>query len=426
MINASGMNTFWYRLLLADGKTKRGFVRLAVERDFSARIWLERQHDGVVLALQRLPKWIAGTQELISRPFREHVSHEDLAGFLRDLALMVGSGVPMLEALRTIAAEGEMGEQPRLVGLSKSLLDDLNAGSSVSDAFSRHPDVFPESVRNLVIIGDKSGKLDKMLLEAANHIERLMRINQDIRTALIYPTFVFATIFAVALFWIYYVVPNMAQLFKQLHAKLPPITLALVSFADWMGKHVILGLVMIALIIIAFLLAKKHIPGMRPAMYNLGHRLPIVRTLLRSAGLAHLTEHLALLIRAGVDVVTSLDILGRATGNPYYQSRIIAVRERVLRGEKVAPAMRQTGGFPALVTRMVAVGEESGSLDKQLHHLAAEYRNRLNSLVASLGEIIKPAIIILAGAIFLFLIVALLLPIYDLVRQTVATSMTGG
>ena len=130
-------------------------------------------------------------------------------------------------------------------------------------------------------------------------------------------------------------------------------------------------------------------------------------------------------IRAGVDVVTSLDILGRATTNPYYQTRIVAVRERVMRGEKIAPAMRQTGGFPVLVTRMVAVGEESGSLDKQLHHLASEYRNRLNTLVASLGEIIKPAIIIIAGGVFIFLIVALLLPVYDLIRQTVSTSMTG-
>lgn len=422
----STMHTYWYHLLLPDGSSKRGLIRLAVERDFSARIWLERQHDAVVLALQRLPNWAAGTQEFLLRPFRESVSHEDLAGFLRDLALMVGAGVPILEALRTIEAEGEMGEQRRLVGLSKSLLDDLNAGAAVSEAFARHSDVFPETVRNLVAIGEKSGTLDKMLLEGSSHIERLMRINQDIRTALIYPAFVFSTIFAVALFWIYYVVPNMAQLFKQLHAKLPPVTLLLVTFADWMTRYVFVALAIVVTLVVAFILAKKHLPGVRPFLYNLGHKVPIVRTLLRSSGLAHLTEHLALLIRAGVDVVTSLDILGRATTNAFYQTRILAVRERVARGEHIAPAMRQTGGFPALVTRMVAVGEESGTLDKQLQHLASEYRNRLNSLVASLGEIIKPAIIIVAGGVFLFLIVALLLPIYDLVRQTVATSMTGG
>ena len=113
----------------------------------------------MVLTLQKLPDWLAGTQEVMSRPFRENVSLEDLAGFLRDLALMVGAGVPILEALLTIEAEGAMGEQPRLVGLSKSLLDDLNAGASVSEAFGRHTDVFPESVRNLVAIGEKSGKL---------------------------------------------------------------------------------------------------------------------------------------------------------------------------------------------------------------------------------------------------------------------------
>lgn len=423
---SAAMNTYFYRVLLPEGTVKRGIVRLAIDRDFSARLWLERQHDGVVLALYRLPAWLASVQEVAMRPFRQPVRREDLAGFLRDLALMTGAGVPMFDALRAIESEGEMGDQPRMAGLARRLLEDLNAGASVSDAFARHPDVFPESVRNLVAIGDRSGNMDRMLLEGATHVERMIQIGRNMRTALIYPAFVFATIVAVATFWIYNVVPNMAQLFKQLHAKLPPITVALVAFSDWVSRHGLLVLILLVGGSMAGWLAMKRIPGVRQAMHRLGHRLPISRLLMRSAGLANITEHLAILIRAGIDVVTSLDILARATSDTYYRSRIHALRERVARGERIAAAMRQVGGFPPMVTRMVAVGEESGSLDTQLHHLAGEYRQRLNTVVASLSEIFKPLVILVAGGLFLFLIVALLLPIYDLVRQTVTLSMHGG
>lgn len=422
----ANMNTYYYRVLQPEGTVTSGIIRLAIDRDFSARLWLERQHDGPVLMLYRLPSWLATAQSILLRPFRQPIRREDLAGFLRDLALMSNAGVPMLDALRAIESEGDLGNQPRLSRLARRLLDDLNAGASISDAFARHPDVFPESVRNLVSIGDRSGNMGRMLLEGADHVERLIQIGRDMRTALIYPAFVFASILAVATFWIYNVVPNMAQLFKQLHAKLPPITVGLLAFSDWVTHHGLLVLLILVGGSIALWLAISRIPGVRQFMHRLGHGLPISRVLMRSSGLASITEHLAILIRAGIDVVTSLDILARATSDTYYQVRIEAMRERVARGDRIAMAMRQVGGFPPMVTRMVAVGEESGNLDAQLQHLADEYRKRLNIVVSTLGEIIKPAVILIAGGLFLFLIVALLLPVYDLVRQTVTTSMQGG
>jgi type II secretory pathway component PulF len=155
------------------------------------------------------------------------------------------------------------------------------------------------------------------------------------------------------------------------------------------------------------------------------HRLQISRVLMTASGMAHISEHLALLVRAGIDFVGSLDILARSTGDRYYRWRLIKVRDAVARGEGIASAMRRTGGFPPMAVRMIAVGEESGSLDVQLTHLAQEYRKRLENVIRSLSEIIKPAIILLAGGLFIFLIVALLLPVYDLVRQSVQSSMGG-
>lgn len=419
------MNTYFYRVLNADGEVKRGFVRLGVERDFSARLWLEKHHGGVVLSMLRTPGWVASLQDMLARLFRQRVGRESLSGLLRDLALMTSGGLPMLDALRVLSLETADNDQPEVSATAKMLLGGLDGGSSVSDAFARHPDIFPETVRNLVRIGEATGSLDKVLLEAAEHVERITRIGRDVRTAMIYPVVVFLSIFAVGLFWVYYVIPNMAILFKQLHAKLPPITAGLVTFSNWLTAHLFLGIFLLVCLILAAIIVPQRVPGVKSFLYRLGHKLPVVRTLLRSAGLAYVTEHLALLIRSGVDVVSSFGILERSVTDTFYRQRITAIRERVARGDRIGLAMQQVGGFPTMVVRMISVGEESGSLDTQLRHLATEYRMRLNTLIANLGEVLKPAMILLAGGMFMFLIVALLLPVYDLVRQSVLAPMGG-
>jgi general secretion pathway protein F/type IV pilus assembly protein PilC len=417
------VHSYYYRVLLPHGAVQRGVMRLAVERELSARLRLEAQTDGTVLTLWRLPAGLASLVSGVGRLFRQRLRPEDVVGFLRDLGLMMSAGVPALEALRTLIDEGEHGDQPAVAELARHIRDDLNGGVGLTEAINRHPDVFPETVRNLVSIGEQSGTMDRMLRESAQHVERMIHIRRDIRTALIYPVFVFATILGVAGFWIYYVVPNMARLFKQLQAKLPPVTVALVDFADLVTTHLpalVLAVVVLAVLAVA---AFRRFERVQLATHTVLHRVPIVRNLLTSSGMAHITEHLAILVRAGLDLMASLHTLSRATKDRYYRVRLEQVAAAVGRGESVAQAMRRVGGFPAMAVRMVAVGEEAGSLDEQLHHLAEEYRKRLDVLVRSLAEIFKPVIILIAGGLFLFLIVALLLPIYDLVRQTVAQSL---
>lgn len=421
----SGLRTYYYRVLLPHGKVRSGLLRLAVERDHSARLRLENETDGTVLLLQRLPSLLSSTTDFLLRLGRAHVRTEDLAGFLRDLGLMLRAGVPAMEALSTLVEEGNATGNRAVSRIARRMKEDLNAGVTMAEAFARHPDIFPETVRNLVSIGDQSGTIDRMLGEAADHVERMLNIRRDIRTALIYPGFVFATIFAVAGFWIYYVVPNMARLFAQLNAKLPPVTLALVNFSNALVHHAPLVLAIALVVVFGTGFAVRRVPAVRLALHETLHRLPIARVLMTSSGMAHITEHLAILVRAGLDFVTCLNVLARATRDQHYQRRLISVRESVERGDGIAVSMRRVGGFPAMAVRMIAVGEESGSLDVQLTHLASEYRKRLEVLVKSLAEIIKPAVILMAGALFLFLIVALLLPVYDLVRQSVNQSLGG-
>lgn len=414
------MNVYYYRLLLSSGRVRSGIAQLAVEHDASARMWLEKNFDAVVLTLHRFPGWLAETQRSISHLIKPSIRPVELSGMLRDLAVMTSSGIPILEALRAVANEvGSHASNP--AKLARRLLEELDAGASLTDAFSRYPDAFPETVRNLVMIGDETGTMDRMLMEAADHIERISRMTADTRQALIYPAFVFSAIFAAGGFWIYYVIPNLADLFKQMNAKLPPLTVAVMAGSEWLIAHIAWILLGMAFAAFVFWVTWRYSRAFRRAIHYTLHKLPIARTIMYSSGLAFFTEYMSLLIRAGVDMVSSLQVMERAMRDEYYRDRIIAIRQVLERGDRVSSAMRQVGGFPSMMVRMIGVGEETGTLDSQFARLSAEYSLRLQRLITNLSEVIKPVVVLLAGGMFVFLIVALLLPVYDLVQQAITS-----
>ncbi|MDR1530161.1 MAG: type II secretion system F family protein [Burkholderiales bacterium] len=416
------MNTrlYYYRLLLADGRTKTGISWFMVERDFSAQLWLERRHKAVVLALYRFPGWLNNILRFLGDLFSPTINTEDLSGLLRDLSLMLRSGIPIIDGLRTIAAEVRFGTSSGTASVATLLYEELEGGATVSQVFARHPDLFPEIVCNLVDIGNESGTLDRMFMEASSHLERISSMRRNAKRALIYPIFVFSAIIGAAAFWLYYVIPNLSELFRQLHAKMPPLTLSVIRFSEWLSANITLSLLIFLAIFIVPWLVFKYSKRARVRLYSVGHRLPISGVLLRTSGMAFLTEHLALLIRAGLDMAQSLKILERATNDEYYKESLGGIRSVIERGERLSVAMRTTERFPPLALRMIAVGEDTGTLDEQLEHLAAEYRRRLDHLISSLSEIIKPAVIILAGFLFIFIVVVLLLPVYDLIQQSMA------
>lgn len=414
------MNVYYYRLLLSSGKITSGVAQLSVEKDASARLWLEKNFDAVVVTLYRLPGWLAETQRSLSQLFRPSIRPAELSGMLRDMGVMTGSGIPVLEALRAVAQEVGTGRTSNIANVSRLLLDDLDAGASISEAFARHPDVFPETICNLVMIGDETGSMDRMLLESAEHIERISRMKADTKQALIYPAFVFLAIFAAGGFWIYYVIPNLSNLFKQMNAKLPALTVAVLKVAEVLTAHFGTILILMAMAAVALWLTWRYSRRFRRFTHYALHKLPISRTIMYSSGLAFMTEYLALMVKAGVDMVSAIKVMERAMRDEYYLDRIIAIRQVLERGDRVSSAMRQVGGFPPMVVRMIGVGEDTGTLDQQLSRLSDEYSDRLERVIANLSEIIKPVVILLAGGMFILLIVALLLPVYDLVRQAMS------
>jgi type II secretory pathway component PulF len=414
------MNVFFFRVLLENGKHRTGLTRLSVSRDASARMWLEKNYGGTVLNLYRLPKWLTEVQRSVSDLVSPAIRPKELSGMLRDLGIMSSSGVPVLDAIRAVSEDVDTGAGNNVARVGMRLLEELDAGASISDAFNRQPDVFPETVRNLVLLGDETGSMDRMLLEAADHIERVAAMKADTKQALIYPAFVFAAIFGAAGFWIYYVIPNLLGLFTQMNAKLPWLTVVVLDVAAWLTIHFPMVCAGLVVSILGLWVGWRYSRIMRRTAYYLMHKLPVTRGIVVPSGLAFFSEYLSILIRAGLDMVSSLSILERAMRDEYYYDRIVAMRQVLEHGDRISVAMRQVGGFPPMMRRMISVGEDTGSLDKQLAYLAKEYSTRLQRVISTLSEIIKPLVVVFAGGMFAILIIALLLPIYDLVRQSMS------
>ncbi|MGI4779271.1 MAG: type II secretion system F family protein [Janthinobacterium lividum] len=413
---------YYYQVLMSTGRARRGLAAISVEMDASARLWLEKNLDGIVLQLYRLPSWASDLLQGGRRLFRGAIKPAELAGLLRDLAVMTSSGIPIFEAVKAVAEDEGSESGRRVERVCTQLLEDLNAGSALSVAFGRQPDVFPDTVRSLAEIGDATGTMHQMLMESASHLDRLISLKADARQAMIYPAFSFLAILGAGAFWISYVLPKLVGLFKQMNAKLPPLTVAVMAFSEWMNAHWLLVVSASVAILVVALAAWRNNLALRRRVMHLLHKTPIAKTLLVSSGLAFFAEYLSLLIRSGLDVIASLGILERSLQNIYYKERVASIRRFVERGDRISFAMRQVGGFPSMMVRMIAVGEDSGTLDRQLTYLSDEYSARLKRTVGMLAEVIKPVIVVIAGAVFLLLIVALLLPVYDLVRQTMSAA----
>jgi len=408
------MRCFYYRILLANGSTQWGVAKLAMLRPTSAQVYLEKRWRAVVISLRALPRWFNAAYDAYFTLTRRRISRADLAEFFRNLAVMLGGGVPILSAMEELATDAEAGPTAVLAG---DLLESLRSGASLTESLQRHADLVPETVRNLARIGETSGTLDTTLGHAADHLYRLVRITRDSKRALIYPAFVFAAIFTAAMFWIYYVVPNIADLFRQMRVDLPVLTTTVVAFAEYVNGHFLLFSLLLAGLVGGSVLLVKHNQRVRYQVHKLGYHLPVSRLLVRASALAFITEYLSLLLASGVNIAHSLDVLQRSLSNEVYRRKIRQVRSGVLRGNSLTDEMRAAGIFPGFVLRMVSVGEQTGSLDKQLAYLAAEYRRRFEHVVASIGEIIQPVTMLIAGGLFILMVASLFLPVYQLIGQ---------
>jgi len=405
----------FYRVLPEQGRVRSGLSKLPVTDFSNAHPLVERREQAVVLRLYVLPMLLVPLFDGLALFLRRSIPLTLLAEFLHSLGLMLRSGLPVDMALKDLREDAT---HPALKALTADLLNGVRAGNSLSSRLSFYPHQVPATVRHLVDIGERSGNLDRVLMDASEHLGRITALRQDVSRALIYPFFVVATIVVAALFCVYYVLPDLADMFRQMGAHLPPLTQSVMSGVYWIRELLAAYgyWILAALLLVPVILSRSQ--RVRAGFYWLAYRLPISRTLVRTSAMAFISEYLALLVAAGINLLDGLAILEAAIRNEVYRNAIRQAREGVQRGNTLSRELERSGVFSPLMIRLINVGEQSGNLDGQLRTLADEYRRRLNHLVATLAEVIKPAVLLLAGALFIFVVVVFLLPVYELIAQS--------
>lgn len=339
------------------------------------------------------------------------ITSGDITVFTRQLATMIESGIPLVQAF-DIVAKGQPNK--RLKDLIETIKHDVETGLTLAEALMKHPTYFNELFCNLVDAGEKSGSLDIMLNKVATYKEKIETIKKKIKKALTYPMAVIAVAFIVTAGLLIFVVPQFESLFKGFGADLPAMTKAVVHMSRFVQSYwyVILGALMAG--IATFIYFKNHSPHFAHHVDRILLKLPIVGPIIEKAAIARFARTLSITFAAGLPLVEALKSVAGATGNIIFSVATEHVRGEVSTGQQMNKAMENTHLFPNMVIQMVAIGEESGALEKMLAKVADFYEEDVDNAVDSLSSLLEPLIMSILGILVGGLVVAMYLPIFKL------------
>ncbi|WP_108470814.1 type II secretion system F family protein [Rhodanobacter thiooxydans] len=335
----------------------------------------------------------------------------DVAIFSRQIATMMASGVPMIQAF-DIIADGQ--KNIRFKNVLLDVKQNIEGGASLHEALGRYPVQFDELYCNLVKAGEASGVLDTVLDTVATYKERTEAIKKKIKKALFYPMMVLAVVFIVVLIMLLFVVPVFAKTFQDAGAQLPAPTQLLVTASRFMQSYWFVVVGVIGGSIIAIVLAKKRSVKFAHFLDRMALKMPVMGNIVRNSAIARFARTLGVTFRAGVPLVEAMDAVAGATGSVVYGDAVRQMRDDISVGHQLQLAMKQTGLFPNMVVQMTAIGEESGALDNMLFKVAEFYEEEVSNAVDTLSTLLEPIIMVVLGTLVGGMVVALYLPIFKL------------
>jgi type IV pilus assembly protein PilC len=344
---------------------------------------------------------------------RKKVPRKDVMNFTRQLAVFIRAGVPIMDALEVIAEEtsGKM-----MKPIVADIIDALRRGDTFSDAAGMHPEAFPTYYVGILGSAELTGNLDVVLEQLAAYIERDLKARSTITSALIYPAVVLVmSIITVGVLSVF-VLPRFVVFFASLHAKLPVATRALIGFSHFVSHSWIVIVILVVALVIAIGALRRVAPG-RAAIDAFILRLPVLGDLARTAILERICRILASLLGAGVDLPRSMTVTADSSNNDVYRRALMKIRDEVMAGRGLTGPINESGLFPGAARQMIRVGEETGTLDRQLEVAANYYSRELEDRLERTTALFEPAIIIVMGLIVGFVAVALVSAMYGIYSQ---------
>jgi len=348
---------------------------------------------------------------LFSSTKKKKITPKDISVFMRQLATMMSSGVPLVQSFEII---GRGHENPSMQELVLTIKADVESGGTLASALARHPLYFDELVCNLVVAGEQAGILEGLLDKIATYKEKTEALKAKIKKALTYPTAVIVIAFVVTAILLVFVVPTFEELFSSFGADLPAFTKMVIGMSEWMQANWWLALLIVGGSIYGFGQAKLRSPKFAHGLDRITLKIPIVGEILTKAIIARYARTLSTMFAAGVPLVEAMESVAGAAGNAVYCDAILQMRDNVATGQQLQLSMQQTGLFPNMVVQMVAIGEESGSLDAMLSKVADFYEQEVDDAVDNLSSLLEPMIMAILGILVGGLVVAMYLPIFKM------------
>ncbi|WP_425472230.1 type II secretion system F family protein [Thermomonas fusca] len=339
------------------------------------------------------------------------ISARDIAVFSRQIATMMKSGVPIVQALEII---GGGNKNPNMKKMVNSLRSDIEGGASIYEAMNQFPVQFDELYRNLVRAGESSGVLETVLETIATYKENIETIKGKIKKALFYPAAVIAVAILISAVLMIFVVPIFRETFAGFGADLPAFTNLVFGISDIVVKWFWLIGLIIAAAVGFFIFSYKRSAKLQHTVDRLLLKIPVIGKVLHESAIARFARTLALTFRAGVPLVEALDNVAGATGSMVYHDAVMKIKEDVAVGYPVNVAMKQVNLFPHMVVQMTAIGEEAGALDTMLMKVAEFYEEEVSNTVDAISSLIEPMVMVIIGGLVGSIVVAMYLPIFKI------------
>jgi type IV pilus assembly protein PilC len=398
------MANFKYVVKAQDGKSMSGVIEA---KDRNDAIGMLRKRDLFIVSVSEP---VSRFKAFSLTSSKKKIKLDDLVVFSRQLATMVDAGIPLVGALDIL---GDQIDNRTFGDIILQVRKDVEAGASLSDGLAKHRKIFSALFVNMVRAGESSGMLDEILDRLAEYLEKTAALQKKIQSAMVYPAVVSGMACAITLLLLLKVIPVFKGIFSGFGAKLPTPTLILITISDFLQAYflfAVIGLGAIGFFIVRYINTEKGRYQFDSLMLN----MPIFGVLFTKVAVSKFTRTLSTLIKSGVPILAALEIVGKTAGNKAVETAIDKVRASVREGENIAEPLAKSKLFPAMVVRMVSVGEQTGELEKMLSKIADFYDEQVDAAVSGLTSMIEPLIIAFLGLVIGSIVICMFLPIFKI------------
>lgn len=400
------MPIFKYQAETSDGRVKRGTVVALSDNEAIAKL---RKIDLTATAVTDV------TNDLYTRFLRfiSPVKTKDVVVFSRQFSVMISANVPVVEALLVLV---DQTNNISLKNMISEIAFDVDSGSFLSDALSKHPKVFSDLFVNIVRSGETSGRLDEVLNYLADEMEKNYDMASKIKGAMIYPVFIITALFGVGIVLMVYVIPNLTSILTETGAELPLSTRIVIGASNFLVNYAWLVITVVVLAVLGVRLLLHTYPGRR-AMDLVKIKMPIFGPLFKYIYLIRFSRSLSTLLKGGVPITRGLEIVAAVVGNIIYQELITETLESINDGNPLSTVFEASPHIPKMVPQMIAVGERTGKIDSVLDRLTSFYSRESSNMLDNLSKLMEPIIMVIMGLGVGVMVAAVLLPMYNLASQ---------